>query len=53
MAAADAKMINAAKKIPGFIEVSVHCALGGYMKKPRRSGAFRCTHSRTIPPAFC
>ena len=40
MAAADAKMINAAKKIPGFIEVSVHCALGGYMKKPRRSGAF-------------
>jgi hypothetical protein len=40
IAAAAAIMINTAKKIPGFIEVSVHCALGGYMKKPRRSGAF-------------
>ena len=40
IAAAAAIMINTAKKIPGFIEMSVHRALGGYMKKPRRSGAF-------------
>jgi hypothetical protein len=46
-------MINTAKKIPGFIEVWVHCALGGYMEKPRRSGAFVAPTAGIIPPAFC